>query len=304
MSDAGTRAAPLEELVNAFEFETAARRKLDPARSAELAGSDRAGFDRITFRPRMMVDTTHLDLTVNLFGQSLFAPLLVGPVSEQKRFHPEGELAMARGASAAQAAMVISCRSSYPLDQIAAQAKTAIWYQVYPAPAMVAQAREAVKHGCQAVCLTLEPSPRSADWSAVGRLSDALSVPLLVKGIRSPEAAQTALQHGAQGIMVSNYNGASPIDVLPRIADAVARKAPILVDGGFRRGSDILKALALGATAVLLARPVMWGLAAYGAEGVQRLIEMLQTELARDLAMCGRANLESLDRSVVALHRR
>src|SRR4051812_26973464 len=130
------RIPPVQELVNAAEFEGIAQRKLDGRTFAEIAGSERAAFERITFRPRMMVDTTTMDLSTELFGQSLFTPILIGPLSQQKRFHPEGELAMARGASAAKAVMVVAANSSYPLDQIAAQAKTALWYQVYLQPDM------------------------------------------------------------------------------------------------------------------------------------------------------------------------
>ena len=84
--------------------------------------------------------------------------------------------------------------------------------------------------------------------------------------------------------------------------NAVAGKVPVIVDGGFRRGTDILKALAFGATAVAVGRPVMWGLAAYGADGVQGVIEMLQTELARYMAMCGRSTISTLDRTVLQVH--
>jgi isopentenyl diphosphate isomerase/L-lactate dehydrogenase-like FMN-dependent dehydrogenase len=97
---------------------------------------------------------------------------------------------------------------------------------------------------------------------------------------------------------------AAPIEVLPAIAEAVAGKVPILIDGSFRRGSDILKALALGARAVMLGRPPLWALAAYGSAGVQTMLEMLQTELARDMAMCGKPNPKSLDPAVVKIHAR
>jgi len=89
---------------------------------------------------------------------------------------------------------------------------------------------------------------------------------------------------------------------LAAIVDAVGGTVPVLVDGSFRRGTDIFKALAFGAKAVLVGRPVMWGLAAYGAEGVQSVVEMLQTELARYMAMCGRVNLAMLDRSALQVH--
>jgi len=90
---------------------------------------------------------------------------------------------------------------------------------------------------------------------------------------------------------------------LPAIVDTVGGRVPVLVDGSFRRGTDILKALAFGARGVLVARPAMWGLAAYGADGVRGIVEMLQTELARYMAMCGRPHLKMLDRSLLRLHR-
>src|SRR4029077_5439713 len=109
-----------------------AQRKLGEVNYRAVAGSHRAPFDRITFRARLMITAMGLDLTTELFGEKMFAPILVGPSGHQQRFHPDGELAMARGASAAKAVMVVSRRSDAHLDQIVAQAKTALWYQVYP----------------------------------------------------------------------------------------------------------------------------------------------------------------------------
>jgi 4-hydroxymandelate oxidase len=303
------RIAPAGELANSFEFEAMAQRSLSAAAFAEIAGSRRNAFERITFRPRMAVDTTKLNLTVELFGQKLFAPILVGPTSEQKRFHPEGELATVRGASAAKTAMVVSESASYPIREIAAQPAATLWYQVHPEPDTAAQRRridEAVALGCKALCITIG----DADWSAIDRLRQGLRIPVLLKGIMSPEEASAAIGKGVDGIVISNYGGrnrsdvAAPIEVLPAIAEAVAGKAPILIDGSFRRGSDILKGLALGARAIMLGRPVLWALAAYGSAGVQTLLEMLQTELARDMAMCGKPDLKSLDPSVVKIHAR
>ena len=309
------RIAPVQELVNLYEFETMAQRKLDSVTFAEIAGSDRVAFERITFRPRLMVDTTKLDLSTELFGQSLFAPIIVGPVSQQKRFHAEGELATVRGASAAKAMVVVAGYSSYPIEEIAAQAKTPLWYQVY-AESDVSKSRarvqQAVKAGYKAICMTLGAAGDVAgvDWASLDRLRQGIAAPVLLKGILSPEEAQKAVGLGVQGVIVSNYSPrsitglASPIEMLPSIVDAVGGKIPVLIDGGFRRGSDVVKALALGARAVLLGRPPAWGLAAYGAEGVQKVVELLQTEVARDMAMCGKINIKSLDRSVVRIHRR
>ncbi len=144
------RLAPLQELVNTLEFEGMAKRKLARADYTAIAESERKGFDRITFRPRLMVDTLNLNLSTELFGETLFAPILVGPASHQRRFHPEGELAMARGAAAAKAAMVVSGRSDYPIEEIAKQTGTPVWYQVYPEPdagLVVARIQKAAEAG-------------------------------------------------------------------------------------------------------------------------------------------------------------
>jgi 4-hydroxymandelate oxidase len=304
--------APAEELVNTFEFAAMAERRLDSAAFALIAGSDRRAFDRITLRPRMMVNTTKLDLTTELFGEKMFAPILVGPVSAQQRFHREGELAAIQGASAANSVIVISSRSSHPLEQIIAQSKTTPWYQVYPDPdlkAVRARIDKAVELGCKAVCITVGADPLR-DWKSLDGLRQGIRVPVLLKGIMSAEEAGTAVDRGIAGIVVSNHGRpfedgfAAPMDVLPSIAEAVGGKVPILVDGGFRRGTDLVKGLALGARAVFVARPVMWGLAAYGAEGVGAVLKLLQTELARDMAMCGKVKAADIDRKLVTIHRR
>jgi 4-hydroxymandelate oxidase len=302
---------PLEELVNAFEFEAAAKVTLPPATFAEISGGDRRAFERITFRPRMMVNTTRLDLSSQLFGSELFAPIIVGPVAGLKRFCPEGELAMVRGASSAKAPVVISTRASYSLAEIAAQARTPLWCQVSPDGDPLHDAQTAVNAGYKAVFLTLGTSKeRGADWEMIDRLRQGIGVPLILKGIMNIAEAKTAAGNGIAGIVVSSYSTheavrmAAPIEVLPEIADAVGGRLKILVDGGFRRGSDVLKALAMGADAALLGRPPVWALSAYGADGVARLLELLQTELARDMAMCGKRDLHSIDRSLVKMHRR
>jgi len=304
------RIAPLEELVNAFEFEAMAKRRLSSVTGALIEGASRKPFERITLRPRVMVNTTKLDLSLNLFGQQLFTPIMIGPVAQQKRFHPEGELAMAKGAAAANATMVISSHSDAPLEQIAPLCTSGFWYQLDVEPDMSAAAgrvKQAVSLGAHAVCLTLTSG--GIDWGGIDRLRQVLTVPLVLKGIMSAEEAKTAVGKGIQGLIISSYTGGAPsglassIEVLPGIADAVNGRAPILIDGGFPRGADILKALALGARGVLIARPAIWGLAGYGADGVQRITEMLQTELARDMAMCGKPSLNLIDRTVVRLHR-
>ena len=302
------RIAPVRSLANTFEYEAMAQRSLSAAAFAEIAGSDRDALERITFRPRMMVNTTHLDLTIELFGQSLYAPILVGPTGGQKRYHAEGELAMVRGASAAKAAMVVSSGASFPLKEIAAQSKTTLWYQVHSEADAAAERRridEAIELGCKALCINVG----GTDWTAIDRLRQGLRIPVVLKGIMTPEEARAAIGKGIEGIVVSSHGQAgsgmaASIEVLPAIAEAVAGKAPILIDGSFRRGSDILKALALGARAVMLGRPPLWALAAYGASGVETMLGMLQSELGRDMAMCGKPNPKALGPDVVKIHAR
>ena len=260
----------------------------------------------------MMIPTMNMDLGVDLFGDRLFTPIVVGPVSEQKRFNPEAEVATARGATAGKAALMVSSRSSVPIEQIAAEAKTPLWYQVWAEADAKALVQRAVKAGCRAVCVTLGAAPGAAaavaepDWAAIDGLRQGLSVPLMVKGIMTPAEAKTALQHGAQAIVVSNWGGANkgaPILALASIVDAVAGKVPVLVDGSFRLGVDIYKALAFGAQGVLIGRPAMWGLGAYGAVGVQTVVELLQGELGRTMGMCGNPNLKSLSRTFLTIHK-
>ena len=326
------RIAPIEELINTLEFEAVAERKLEDAVFAAIAGGDRKGFDRIIYRPRLMVNSLEMDLSSQLFGDTMFAPIVVGPASHQRRFHPQGESAMARGAAGAKAALVVADRSDTPIEKVAAEAQTPLWYQVYPEPkadALMARVRRAVRAGCKAVCITVgtpQPpigaggSPRlseraalghpALDWDYIDRIRQEISVPLLLKGIMTAEEARTAVERGVEGVIVSNHGGgfveglAEPISVLPAIADAVGEQVPILIDGGFRRGSDVLKALALGARAVLISRPALWGLAAYGARGVQTVVELLQTELGRDMAMCGAVNLRAVTRDFIKVDRR
>jgi isopentenyl diphosphate isomerase/L-lactate dehydrogenase-like FMN-dependent dehydrogenase len=146
-------------------------------------------------------------------------------------------------------------------------------------------------------------------WSYLEEMVSYAKVPVLLKGILTAEDARLAAEHGAAGVIVSNHGGRAldtapgTVEVLPEIVDAVGGKIPVLVDGGFRRGTEILMALAIGAKAVMVGRPVMWGLAAYGQAGVQRVLELLQTELARAMGQAGRPTVASVDRSLVRIER-
>jgi 4-hydroxymandelate oxidase len=147
----------------------------------------------------------------------------------------------------------------------------------------------------------------SLTWKDLEWLARATKLPVIVKGILHARDAQLALDHGAAAIGVSNHGGRNldtvpaTIDALPPVA-AVVGRAPILFDGGVRRGVDVVKALALGATAVMIGRPYLWALAAHGAEGVTRVIQLLVNELEMAMAQCGAASLAAIHRELV-LHR-
>jgi isopentenyl diphosphate isomerase/L-lactate dehydrogenase-like FMN-dependent dehydrogenase len=151
----------------------------------------------------------------------------------------------------------------------------------------------------------LQPGRLWYTWQYLDEIRRMLKVPLLVKGILTAEDATLCIEHGVDGIIVSNHGGRSmdygpsTLEVLPEIVAAVNHRIPVLTDSGYRRGSDILKALALGADAVLLGRATRWALGAFGAPGVQRLLEIFQRELVEAAAAAGRPNRASIDRSLV-----
>ncbi len=144
-------------------------------------------------------------------------------------------------------------------------------------------------------------------WESIAWLRGVTSLPIVIKGILSAEDAQLAAEHGVDGIVVSNHGGRQldttlpAIEALPDVVEAVAGRCEVYMDGGIRRGTDVLKALALGARAVLLGRPVLWGLAANGAAGVRHVLEMLRDELELAMVLSGRPTLASIDRSLVRL---
>lgn len=311
--------APRSELVNVFEYEDQARLAVGAAKMAPAAGSDRTVTDRITLRPRMNIPTRELDLTTSLFGDQQFTPIIVGPMANQKRFHPDGEIATARGASAAKAAMVVSSDASMPLSAIAQSLTTPLWLQIYAgsprtkdlvAQASAAKARAVIVTVNAGTSANAPATPDSAhiDWAAIDAVVKNTHLPVIVKGITHPQDAREAVARGAKGVVVSNYRGGNAASLkgtlllVAPVVQAVGGQVPVLVDGSFRYGADILKALALGAKGVLIGRPILWGLAAYGADGVQGVVELLQTDLARIMAMCGRVNLAAVNDSLVRIH--
>ena len=152
-------------------------------------------------------------------------------------------------------------------------------------------------------------SPRLT-WDVVRRIRDTTAMKLVIKGLETREDAELALRHGVDGLIVSNHggraeeSGRSTIECLPEIVDAVGGRIPVLIDGGFRRGTDVFKALALGARAICIGRPYLWGLAAFGQPGVDRVLQILDREFELMLRHAGVTSLAKLDRRYVHADRR
>jgi len=237
--------------------------------------------------------------------------------------HPEAELALARGADKAGAIMFLGQVSSYATKQVVEAVNTPIVWNGEPLKdrkSLLSLMKEAGKAGCCAVgvCVDdfvgvkvkerLKPL-RNAALSAkeIRELKKATALPLVVKGIMTIEDAIKAADAGADAIVVSNHGGRvldccqASIEVLPEIVKAVGAKIEVLVDGGFRRGTDVLKALALGAKGVLVGRPICWGLATAGAEGVARVIELMTNELYRAMMLTNVSDVSNVPRDCVIL---
>ena len=314
---------------------------------------NKEAYQRIRLKPHVLVDASQLDTRVTLFGQEHTFPIFLAPTSAQILTHPEGELATARGAGAAGTTMVLSSFSSTSLEEVAAVAKSPLWFQLY-AQADHGFTRDLVQRaeagGYRALCLTVDtpiagarnretradvklpPMPNlkgfkgikstggfrtgsleifssvldaTLSWKDVEWLCSFAKIPLLVKGVLNPDDADRAVKSGVAGIMVSNHGGRNldtvpaTIDALPQVADRVAGRVPVFVDGGIRRGTDVLKALALGANAVLIGRPYLYGLGAAGESGVMKVISILQREFQMAMVLTGRTNIRSIDRSVI-----
>ena len=294
-------------------------------------------YEKIRLKPSALVDVSGLDTRVTLFGRELPFPILLAPTGAQKFVHPEGELAAVRGAEAAETIYVISSSASMRVDDIARASRAAVWFQLYVqrdrgfTRDLVERAEEA---GCGALCVTVDsptfgarnreerakgelperelPNLKGKDyldptltWRDIDWLRGFAKRPVLLKGILNPDDAATAVKAGVDGIIVSNHGARNldtvpaTIEALPLVVERVGGRLPVLVDGGIRRGTDVLKALAFGATAVQIGRPYLWGLGLAGAAGVTRVVEILRREFELAMMLAGKPTLKSITRSVI-----
>ena len=283
---------------------------------------NRAAFDRWVIRPRMLAGLTERDLTTEVLGTRVAFPVLVAPWAYQRLAHPEGELATARACADAGTIMVVSSTTVDYLEDVASASSGPKWWQLYlftDRGMTDDMLQRVVAAGYGAVCFTVDlpeiglrhRDTRNAflmplglpeddrvydpniSWADIEWIRERAPMPLLVKGIMTAEDARIALDHGVDGIVVSNHGGrqldgvAAGVTVLPEVVEAVGGRVPVLVDGGIRRGTDVLKCLALGADAVLVGRPAVWALAAGGQEGVAEVLRILRDELDNAMALAG-----------------
>jgi 4-hydroxymandelate oxidase len=370
-----------DQAFDVMDFEPAARKALPPAHFGYLATgvdddgtvrANREGYSRIQIRARRLVDVENIDMSVSLFGTKWNTPIVLSPVSGEKAFHPEGEVAVARAAGAKGHLMMLSTVATSSIEDAIAARGGHVWQQLYPTNvwevgrAIVKRAEAA---GSPAIVLTVDlqegsnretlfraervdkrecsachqsaytgdargrvrggsggfaqyasrkpmfngldlskvtaAQPANLNWDFVKRLRDTVTVKLLIKGIVTREDAQLAVEHGVDGLMVSNHGGRaeetlrSTIESLPEVIEGVAGRVPVIVDGGVRRGTDIFKALALGASAVGIGRPYAWGLAAFGRPGVEAVLEILRREFRTIMRQVGTISVEKITRSCI-----
>jgi 4-hydroxymandelate oxidase len=294
-------------------------------------------FQRLRVRQRALVDVSRLDTRVRLLGRERPHPILLSPTSNHGLVHPGGEVETARGAGGAGATMIVSTFADRPLEEIAGAAGGPLWHATYlmkDRSRTVDLLRRAEAVGCEAICVPIDsPVVGARDrehqtyrfarepisfrdypvnywrypttWQDIDWIRSQTKLPVVLKGILDPEDAERAIRAGVAAIFVSNHGGRNldtlpaTLDVLPEIADQVAGRVPILLDGGVRRGTDILKAMALGASVVAIGRPCLYGLAVAGAAGVRGVVNILRNELEMAMALTGRPTLARIDRSAV-----
>ena len=287
----------------------------------------------VRLRPRVLRDVSCIDTSVELLGSRLATPVLAGPTALHGLACPEGEPATARGVASAGSLLVLSSRASRRLEDVPVGPW---WFQAYAMRdrgRTLALTQRAVAAGATAVVLTgdvpylgarhgmtrlelqgpadpgTEQDP-SAGLEVIGQLAAASGLPVLVKGVLRGDDAAACLAAGAAGVVVSNHGGRqldralASAAALPEVAAAVAGRGLVLVDGGIRSGLDVLCALALGADAVLLGRPILWALAADGADGVAQCLRAVTDDLAAAMGLAGARSLAEVTSDLVRLRDR
>jgi 4-hydroxymandelate oxidase len=284
-----------------------------------------AALRRWQLRPRMLVDVREIRLGTTLLGAPVSMPLGIAPFALQRLLDPEAERATVRAAATAGALVTVPTLTSFRHAELQAAADGPRWLQLYvqrDRAQTLDHLTEAREAGYIAVVLTVDlpligrrerdlrlgfavppelplhygtlvDVDPSLTWRDLEWIREATELPLVLKGILTREDAVLSVEHGVDAVWVSNHGGrqldgvAAPIDALPEVVEAAAGRCEVYVDSGFRRGGDVVKALALGARAVFVARPVAAGLAVGGEAGVARVLELFAAEIELALGLVG-----------------
>jgi len=281
-----------------------------------------AAFERRKLRPRVLVDVGAVSTATTVLGTEIALPVLIAPLAMQRMAHPDGEEATARAAAAAGTIMCLSSAATCPPERLTEGTR---WFQVYvwrERAATEAAIDAAVGAGYSALVLTVDlpylgrrerdlrvdfevPESLTVEGELLGDGVDptlswrdvewiaGYGLPVVVKGLLTAEDARLACENGAAAVVVSNHGGrqldgvSATLDALEEVVDAVDGRAEVYLDSGVRRGVDVLKSLALGARAVLIGRPMLWGLAVAGEQGVADVLRMFREEVELGLALLG-----------------
>jgi glycolate oxidase len=289
---------------------------------------NRQALRHLALEQRVLMGVQSIDTRAEFLGLSLPSPIIVCPMGGMYRFHPEGDVEMARGATR-DGGMTVVAGGASGLDKIAAAASGPLIFQLYwlgdrnwvaDRLQQVAAAGDRFKAFCLTVDaaaysrrerdIVLNVAPRRATplpdtqslltWDDVDWVRTQLALPFGLKGIMTAADARLALEHEVDFIWISNHggrqidDGRASIDALTEIADVVGGRVPLIVDGGFRRGTDAIKALALGATLVAFGRTALWGFAVGGADGVQKVLRLLNEELVINMKLAGQRSTSRL----------
>ena len=304
-----------------------------------------AAFKRVTIAPRYLTGYKDADRSTTVLGSKLKTPLMVSAMAAHALAHETAEIGSAQGANAAGALYCAGSLSTKTLEEIAQACPGPKWFQIY-LPADRGKAAEVLGRakaaGYTAIVFTIdtvvasnretdrrnrfvspfpsgnfpggsysygsnrEPIKRDLDWADVEFIQKTTGLPVLLKGVITPEVAVAAVEHGCAGVQVSNHGGRQLDDVpgaftaLPHIAEALRGRGVIVIDGGVRRGQDVFKSLALGANVVAIGRPVLYGLALGGWMGVQAVFQHLDAELEMTMRLAGARTISEISKKFVS----
>lgn len=290
---------------------------------------NRQGLDSLAFRPRILIDVSKIDVSTTFLGHRLRIPVMLAPIGSLQAITPGGGVAVAKAAQEFGTVNFVSSVTQPSLEEIASSSANPKIFQLYVRGDMkwVADILGRVKKaGYAALCLTVDTAyysrrerqmmnrwlpPSSRDqaqrhyqaaltWETMDAIKEMAGLPFILKGVATAEDAALAVKHGVQVIYISNHggrqldHGRGTVDMLPEIVAAANGRAEIVMDGGILRGSDVLKAVALGAKAVAIGKLQGWGLAAAGQAGLVRVLELLENEISIAMGLLGVRSLAEL----------